>query len=380
DERIAALAPEKRALFAKLMREQSREENAFPISVMQQGIWFLEQLKPHNPAYVIPAAVRISGPLDAGVLRAAVNEIVRRHEPLRTTFRLREGRPAQVVAAELTLDRPEVDLRSAGDLATQIDATLHEPFDLAAGPLLRVRLLRTGDEEYVLVVAMHHLISDGWSVGILVAELSALYEAYLAGRPCPLPDLAIQYGDFATWQQRWLREADLGADLAYWRAHLAGAPPVLELPTDRPRPAVQGFNGASVPFELPATVLGRLDGLAKRHGATTYMALLAVFQILLHRYSNQDDIVVGVPMANRTRFDLELQFFADDGALRGWFEYDRDLFDESTMARLAGHFRRLTELVLVHPDQPVDLLPLLDAVERQRILHQGNATGRSWPD
>ena len=479
DERIAALAPEKRALFAKLMREQSREENAFPISVMQQGIWFLEQLKPHNPAYVIPAAVRISGPLDAGVLRAAVNEIVRRHEPLRTTFRLREGRPAQVVAAELTLDLPEVDLRSAGDLAAQIDATLHEPFDLAAGPLLRVRLLRTGDEEYVLVVAMHHLISDGWSVGILVAELSALYEAYLAGRPCPLPDLAIQYGDFATWQQRWLREADLGADLAYWRAHLAGAPPVLELPTDRPRPAVQGFNGASVPFELPATVLGRLDGLAKRHGATTYMALLAVFQILLHRYSNQDDIVVGVPMANRTRaeiepligffvntlpvrtdlggdpdfvevlrrvrdgclgayshqsvpfervvaelkpprdlsrppifqvslsyqsdplptlamagvrlrrlplradgarFDLELQFFADDGALRGWFEYDRDLFDESTMARLAGHFRRLTELVLVHPDQPVDLLPLLDAVERQRILHQGNATGRSWPD
>ncbi len=480
-EQLAALPAEKRALFEELLRERGLAENAFPISVVQQGIWFLEQLKPNNLAYVIPVAVQLRGLLDPGVLLEAMNETVRRHEILRTTFQLREGSPMQIVAADLHLDLPEVDLRGVelrdGDLERRIAQALDEPFDLGTGPLLRCRLLRTGTQEYVLVVAMHHLIADGWSVGVLVTELSALYEAFAAGLPSPLPALKIQYGDFATWQKEWVQES-LTADLAYWRQHLAGAPAVLTIATDRPRPAVQGFNGGSFPFELPEPLMRELGALGKAHGATTYMALLAVFQILLHRYSGQDDVVVGVPMANRgraeiepligffvntlpvradlggdpdfvtvlervresclgayahqevpfesivkdlktardlstppifqvsfsyqsdplpslsmsglqlrrlplqsqgARFDLELQFFDDAGGLSGFLEYDRDLYDETTIARLARHFRRLVELVVATPLAPVDEQELLDDAELAAILVEGNDTARQWP-
>ncbi|PRX05796.1 UNVERIFIED_ORG: amino acid adenylation domain-containing protein [Actinomadura viridilutea] len=483
-ERLAALSPEKRALFEKLLREQTgRAENTFPLSVAQQGIWFLEQLRPGNPAYVVPAAAHIRGPLDTRVLRDAVNEIVRRHESLRTVFRVRDGRPEQVVLPEQTIDLPEVDLRDdpprGADLGRRVADELREPFDLAAGPLLRVKLLRLGAQEWVLGVVMHHLISDGWSVGVLLSELSALYQAFSEGRPSPLPALRIQYGDFATWQQRRSREDELREDLAYWREHLSGAPPHLALPTDRPRPAVQGFNGGSVPVELPASLMRELAALGREHGATTYMVLLAVLQVLLHRYSGQDDVVVGVPTANReraelepligffvntlpvrtdlsgdppftevlarvrdaclglyahqgvpfekiveelrpsrdlsrppifqvclsyqsdplprfamadlelrrlplraegARFDLELQAFDDDGALTGWFEYDRDLFEESTIARLAGHLRRLAEQAAARPRTPIGEFELLDDAERRRLLVEANATERQWPD
>jgi amino acid adenylation domain-containing protein len=485
--RLAALSPEKRALFDRMLAEQGLTEDAFPISVMQQGIWFLEQLRPGNPGYAIPAAARLRGPLDTAALRRAVAEIVRRHEILRTTFHLRDGRPVQVVHRDARVDVEPVDL---GDLAgsgrevpdaalrTIVADSLREPFDITTGPLLRVRLLRAGPHDHVLAFAMHHLISDGWSVGVLLAELSALYAAFAAGQPSPLPELRIQYGDFAAWQQRWLSGSDLGASLGYWRDHLAGAPAALNLPTDRPRPAVQGFHGASVPFELPAAVMDRLTALGRERGATPYMVLLAVFHILLHRYSGQDDIVVGVPMANRgraevepligffvntlpvrarlaghpafpemldrvrdaclgaythqavpfekvvedlktardlsrppvyqvsfsyqsdplttlsmaglrlhrlplsaegARFDLELQSFAHPDGVTGWFEYDRDLFDESTMRRMAGHFRRLADLVVDQPTTPVGRLPLLDPPERNGIVATGTGPRRQWP-
>ncbi|GAU68945.1 tyrocidine synthetase I [Streptomyces sp. NBRC 110611] len=486
---LAALSPEKRALFEELMRERgltadARDaETAFPVSVMQQGIWFLEQLRPHNPAYIVPAALHMRGPLDAGVLLDALNEIVRRHESLRTTFQLRDGRPTQVVRRELTLELPETDLGGqrldARQLEQRITEALADPFDLATGPLLRFRLLRLGPDEHVLALAMHHLISDGWSVGVLVSELSALYAAFSAGKPSPLPELPIQYGDFAVWQQEQAGAAGEREDLDYWREHLAGANAPLELATDRPRPAVQGFNGASVPFELPKKLMAELAAVGKRHRATPYMALLAVFKVLLHRYSNQGEVTVGVPTANRgraevepligffvntlpvrtllagdpgfaevlrrvresclgayahqgipfekvvtelrperdlsrppffqvslsyqsdplpalamagisisrlplsaqgARFDLELQFFDDAGRLTGWFEYDRDLFDEATIAGLAGHFRRLVELVVADQDTPVDRLELLDDAERHRIVVERNATAHQWPD
>ncbi|MFF4159221.1 amino acid adenylation domain-containing protein [Streptomyces sp. NPDC001678] len=479
---LAALSPEKRALFEKLMRERGPAENAFPLSVAQQGIWFLEQLRPHNPAYVIPAALRMRGRLDPGVLLDALNEIVRRHESLRTVFPLRDGKPVQVVRPYLALDLPETDLsrsRPGGaELEKAITEALDEPFDLAAGPLLRFRLLRLGTDDHVLALAMHHLVSDGWSVGVLVSELSALYAAFGSGKPSPLPELAIQYGDFAAWQQQRTRGPELAEDLEYWRRHLAGAPAALELATDRPRPAVQGFNGGSVPFSLPEPLMRALGEVGKRHRATPYMALLAVLQILLHRYSGQDDVVVGVPTAGRgraeaepligffvntlpvrtdlsggpgfgevlervresclgayahqgvpferiveelrpardlsrspvfqaglsyqsdplpalamagveiervplsaegARFDLELQCFDEAGRLTGWFEYDRDLFDEATVARMARHFRRLAELVAADPHTPVDLLDLLDDAERHRIVVEANDTARRWP-
>ncbi|NNJ59665.1 MAG: amino acid adenylation domain-containing protein [Dactylosporangium sp.] len=488
NERLRALSPEKRALFNQLLEERGRAENVFPISVAQQGIWFLEQLRPNTVAYVMPAAVRIRGPLQPAPLRDAINETVRRHESLRTTFQLREGKPMQVVQWQLPVDLPEEDLRPAGDpggggsgpgdLEAKIDEVLGEPFDLAAGPLVRVRLLRTGTDEHVLVVAMHHLIADGWSVGILFSEVAALYEAFTGGRPATLPELKIQYGDYAIWQRQRSQHDSHAADLTHWRRHLAGAPAAIELPTDRIRPAVQGFNGGSVPFGLPEPLMRDLGALAKRHHATTFMALLAVFQILLHRYSNQGGVVVGVPTVTRdrpelepvigyflnllpvhtdlgdnpdfgvalrrvreacigayahqgvpfdkvvedlrpprdlsrspifqvcfsyqsepmptlsaagaeftrlpfrakgSRFDLELQSFHDGGGLTGDFWYDRDLFDESTIVRLAAHFRRLAESITAHPELPIEELELLDDVERRQILVDGNATDREWP-
>ncbi|MBQ1059238.1 non-ribosomal peptide synthetase [Micromonospora sp. C41] len=487
DARLAALSPEKRALFEKLLRERgqarpARRENVFPISVMQQGIWFLEQLRPGNPAYLIPAAVRIRGPLDTALLRQAVDGIVARHESLRTTFELRDGRPVQVVHPALAIPLAETDLRgtpAGGDeLEARIVAALREPFDITTGPLLRLALLRLGDDDCVLGVAMHHLVSDGWSVGVLLGELSTRYAALATGAEPALPELSVQYGDYAAWQQDWLRGEDLSADLAHWREHLAGAPAVLDLPTDRPRPPVQGFQGASQPFTLPEPVLTALGALGKQHGATTYMALLAAFGVLLRRYSGQDDVVVGVPMANRdraevepligffvntlpvrvdltgnptftellgrvrdaclgayahqrvpfekvvealkpardlsrppifqvglsyqsdplptlalagveferlplraqgARFDLELQLFNDAGGVSGWFEYDRDLFEPATMARMAGHYRRIVELAVAGPHTAVDELPLLDADERDAVLALSRGEARRWP-
>ncbi|MGK5533592.1 amino acid adenylation domain-containing protein [Streptomyces sp. URMC 129] len=484
DARLAALTPAQRARFEELLAERglTEPENAFPLAVLQRGMWFLEQLRPHNPAYIVPGAVHVRGHLDTGVLRAAVNEIVRRHEALRTTFQLRDGAPAQIVAARLTLDVPEIDLGGPGlteeDRRERIAAELAEPFDLATGPLLRVKLARTGPGEAYLLVAMHHLVSDRWSTGVFLTELSELYEAFAAGKPSPLPEPVVQYGDFATWQHQRMTDGTWADGLAYWRDRLTGAPAVLALPTDRPRPAVQGFDGGSVPVELPEPLTRALGALAARHGATPYMALLAVFQILLHRYSDQDDIVTGVPVAVRdraelepligyfvntlpirtelagdpgftevlrrvrdaclgayahqdvpfelvvaelntardlsrppvyqvsfsygrepvptlalggaeltrvpvrstgSRFDLELQAFDAGGGLSGWFDYDRALFEEATIARLAGHFRRLAEQVVARPDTPVAELDLLDDAERRRVLTDWNATDRAWP-
>ncbi|MEU3252591.1 amino acid adenylation domain-containing protein [Streptomyces sp. NPDC006997] len=479
--RLAALTPEQRARFEELMAERATAGDTFPLSVLQRGTWFLEQLRPGNPGYIVPGAARVVGPLDATVLRAAVAEIVRRHEALRTTFRVQDGAPVQVVHPELTVDVPETDLRgerfTPAERQRRIDEALAEPFDITTGPLLRVRLLRTGADESVLVTAMHHLISDRWSTAVFLTELSELYEAFAAGRPSPLPELEIQYGDFSDWQHQQLAEGAWDADLAYWRQHLDGAPAALDLPTDRPRPAVQGFNGRSVPVELPEPLMRALGALAGRHGATPYMALLAVLQILLHRHSGQDDIVVGVPIAQRdrvevepvigyfvntlairaelggnpsfstvlhrvrdaclgayahqdvpfelvvadlklardlsrpplcqvsfsygrepvppralggahlsrlpvrsegARFDLELQAFDSGGALTGWFEYDRDLFDESTVVRLAARFHRLAEQAAAHPDTPVDDFELLDDAERHLVLSEWNATDHDW--
>jgi amino acid adenylation domain-containing protein len=483
DSRLATLSPDKRALFDDLLQQSGRAENAFPLSVFQEGMWFLEQLQPNNPAYVVPAALRIAGPLDTRILLQAVNEIVARHEALRTTFELRGGKPMQVVHARMPADLPEVDLQAAGLTDGELEdrivtEALGEPMSIETGPLLRLKLLRTGADEAVVVLALHHLISDRWSIGILMSELAVSYEALSQGRPCLVAEPAIQYGDFATWQQQQLAKNRWAPDLEYWRQHLAGAPAALELPTDWPRPAVQGFRGDFVPVELPEPLMRGLGSLAHQHGATSYMALLAAFNVLLHRYSNQDDVVVGVPTAMRgrpelesmigylvntlpircdlsgnptfaqvldqvrvaslgayehqdvpfdvvvadlqaprdlsrppvyqasfsygrepaptfalgqteltrlwvksggARFDLELQAFERDGGLSGWFEYDRDLFEESTITRMALHFRHLIEQVVADPQQQIDRLDLLGDGERQRILVTFNDTRRDWP-
>ncbi|MFE7559171.1 amino acid adenylation domain-containing protein [Kitasatospora sp. NPDC057500] len=485
DERLAALTPEQRARLEQLLagRRGTAAEDVFPLSVFQQGMWFLEQVRPDNPAYVVPGAVRVRGPVDAAVLRAAFAEVLRRHEALRTGFGLLEGRPVQLVRPAAAPELPEVDLRDAGLTADELEAriteaAIGEPFDLEAGRPVRLTLLRTAEDESVLVLALHHLVSDRWSFWVLLSELAALYAAFAEGLPSPLPELPVQYADFAAWQRGQQEQGRWAEQLAYWRERLAGAPAALELPTDRPRPAVQGFRGGALPFELPEPLMRELSALAHRRGATTYMALLAVFTVLLARCSRQRDVVVGVPTAVRdrpelepligyfvntlpirtrlhgepsftevlervraaclgayehqevpfelvvgeldtardlsrppvyqvsfaygreavpdlalagakleqvlvrsggARFDLELQAFDRDGGLSGWFEYDRDLFDESTVARLAAHFRRLAEQAVAAPDRPVDELELLTEGERRRVVEEFNATAREWP-
>ena len=221
----------------------SREED-LPLSFAQQRLWFLDQLEPGSHAYNMPGAVRISGSLDQAALEKSLDEIVRRHETLRTTFPLRGGEPVQVVAAPAPLNLPVTDLRELplGEREAQLDEILtreaHEPFDLARGPLLRVKLVRQADDEHVLLVTMHHIVSDGWSLDLFLRELATLYQAYTEGAESPLPQLQIQYADFASWQRNWLKDEKLGSLLGYWVKQLEGAPPVLELPTRPPAPGI----------------------------------------------------------------------------------------------------------------------------------------------
>ncbi|CAG6397095.1 amino acid adenylation domain-containing protein [Streptomyces cocklensis] len=354
--RLAALTPEQRARFEALLAERAPAEDTFPLAVLQRGTWFLEQLRPRNPGYVVPGAVRVEGPLDSGLLRVAVAEVVRRHEALRTTFELRDGAPVQVVHRHVAVDVPETDLTGPGhteaDRQKWIDDALAEPFDIDTAPLVRVRLLRTGPEQSVIVMGMHHLISDRWSSEVFLAELSELYEASIAGRPAVLPELTVQYGDFASWQHQQLEDGGWQRDLAYWRDHLAGAPPVLELPADRPRPAVQGFNGGSVPIDLPPALVRELAALAARHGATPYMALLAVFHILLHRLTGQDDIVVGVPTALRGRAEVEplIGYFVNTLPIRG------DLSGNPTAETVLTRVRDACLGAYEHQDVPFELI------------------------
>ncbi|RMF36691.1 MAG: non-ribosomal peptide synthetase, partial [Chloroflexi bacterium] len=377
---IANLPPEKRALLELLLKEEGvdlsrslilprkREGNALPLSFAQQRLWFLDQLAPNTPLYNIPDAIRLRGPLDVAVLERSLNEIVRRHESLRTTFRATDGKPVQVIAPTLKLPLPLVDLsglpKAAREAEVQRLATeeAQRPFDLSRGPLLRVTLLRLGDEEHVALLTMHHIISDGWSMRVLVQELAALYDAFSHGRPSPLPDLPIQYADFALWQREWLQGEVLEEQLAYWKQQLSGSPPVLELPTDRPRPPVQSFRGAHRPFMLPRPLSQAIKALCRREGVTPFMLLLAAFQTLLHRYTGQDDISVGTPIANRNRAEIEglIGYFANTLVLR------TDLSGDPPFRELLKRVREVALGAYAHQDLPFEML--VDALQPERDL------------
>jgi amino acid adenylation domain-containing protein len=355
--KLAALSPEKRALFEKLLAEQGLAENSFPLSLSQRGMWFLEQLRPGNPAYVAPGAIRLRGHLDVPLLRRALAVVVGRHEAIRTTFQLRDGKPRQIVVPHLDIELPEVDLRgtelSEVELEGRVGAeVLGEPFDLAAGPLLRVTLLRLADAEYVLAVAMHHLVSDRWSLGILTSELSTVYEALVAGEEPALPEPGIQYGDYAAWQEDQHAKGVWDDDLAYWRERLAGAPADLGLTTDRPRAAVQGFNGTALPISLPAELMRGLGAIANQRGATTYMALLAVFDVLLHRYTGQQDVVVGVPTAMRSRADIQavMGYFVNTLPIR------TDVSGDDDFGTVLDRVRQSCLDAYAHQDAPFELV------------------------
>ncbi|MBV9389915.1 MAG: amino acid adenylation domain-containing protein [Chroococcidiopsidaceae cyanobacterium CP_BM_ER_R8_30] len=292
------------------IRSISRDAD-IPLSFGQQRLWFLDQLDPTSATYNDFFALNIDGSLQNNYLEQSLNEIVRRHEVLRTKFPKKNGFPLQVIVPNLTISLPVVNLQGLPEIeqSTLVKKLIAEeqtrPFDLSNDPLLRVTLLRLAQESHVLLLSMHHIVSDAWSIGIFIQELSALYKAFSNKEPSPLPELPIQYADFAHWQRQWLNAEVLKPQFNYWQQQLAGAPPLLELPTDRPRPPKQTFQGSSVRVELNPGLTEQLKLLSQKSGTTLFMTLLAAFVTLLSRYSSQEDIVVGSPIGNRQHSEIE---------------------------------------------------------------------------
>ena len=491
-EKVGSLSPQERKALAVLLKQQGvnlfeiapvfKRQDGEPLrlSYAQERQWFLWQLEPESAAYHIPSVLRLRGRLDLDALQRSFDSLVARHETLRTRFRLDGDEARQEIAASMALPLDIVALGplEEGALARQVETTIARPFDLERGPLLRVSLLRLAEDDHVLVLVQHHIVSDGWSMQVMVEELVQLYAAYSRGLEVALPALPIQYADYALWQRSWMEAGEKERQLAYWTGLLGGEQPVLELPFDRPRPARQSHRGAQLGFELPRELVEAVRALAQREGASSFMLLLASFQALLYRYSGQADIRVGVPIANRNRveterligffvntqvlkadldgrmgfdellaqarqraleaqahqdlpfeqlvealqperslshnplfqvlfnyqseargngqafrfdelqmesvqfdsrtaqFDLTLDLTDEEQRFCAVFDYATDLFDASTVERLAGHWRNLLRGIVANPRQRLGELPLLDAPERRQTLSEWNPAQR----
>ena len=376
---LSNLSPERLELLARRLKKKGKDSsqinrtilrrveiNSVPPSFAQERLWFLDQWEPGSSGYNNSDAFRLTGRLNQEALERSLNEIISRHETLRTVFAVVDGRPVQVIAPTLTTTLSISDLRElperearARRLATE---EAQRPFDLARGPLLRTRLLRLGEEDHVLLLTMHHIVSDGWSAGVLFRELGVLYEAFVAGRPSPLEELPIQYADYAVWQREWLRGEVLERQLSYWKEQLGGSLPVLELPTDRPRPAVQSYQGASQPVVLSKGVSERLKALSQQEGATLFMTLLTAFQTLLMRYTGQADIVVGSAIAGRNRAETEalIGCFVNTLVLR------TDLSGNPTFRESLSNVRKVALGAYEHQDLPFE--KLVEELQPERSL------------
>lgn len=348
--------------------DQAGDPDVFPASFGQQRLWFLQQLEPTSSFYHIPLVARLKGLLDTDLLQQAANEIVGRHEALRTTFAVKDGQLLQLIAPETELTVPVVDLTELPDterdsaVARLAKVAAEAPFDLAHGPLLRVSLLKLRAEEHLLLVTMHHICSDGWSVKIFLDELAKLYQALLTREPALLPELTLQYADFAEWQRELLQGEYLEKQLVYWRKQLAELPAVLELPTDRPRAPIQTSRGDRLSVELSGELKKQLADLSQREGVTLFMTLLAAFQTLLYRYSGRDDIVVGSPSANRNAAELEklIGCFVNTLVLRTDFSGNPSFRD------LLKRVREVAVGAYSHQDVPID--KLVDELNPDRSL------------
>jgi len=374
--RIAELPLEKRALLFQQLQKQREKEKAqaeevlripklpresetYPLSFAQQRLWFLNQFEPESPEYNIPQAFRIEGDLDREVMQRALRELVRRHETLRTTFRSVEGEPAQVIAQVVDMEVPFVDARQRvktpeeawPEALRMASADAKEPFDLTLGPLMRAKLFRTGEREYLLYYNVHHIAYDGWSMGIFARDLTAIYDALAAGLPSPLPEMPIQYLDFGIWQRQWLSGEVLEKQLSYWRRQLGSVPP-LELPTDRPRPAVRTHNGVAVPLVFEDRLQQGLKAFAQGEGSTLFIVLTAAFKALLHHWTTQEDISVGTLIANRRLPEIEglIGFFANSLVLR------TDLSGDPTFRELLRRERDVSLDAYAHQDVPFEKL------------------------
>ncbi|WP_414582651.1 amino acid adenylation domain-containing protein [Scytonema sp. PCC 10023] len=464
--------------------ERISRSQVLPLSFAQQRLWFMFHLDPNSSFYNIPAAVRLQGKLNVAALQQSFNEILRRHEALRTNFQAVEGQAIAVISQATPLVLPLLDLSELAsnqqeDKVRQLAlAEAQQPFDLNSDLLLRVKLLRLSQEEHIMLFTMHHIVSDGWSIGVVVRELATLYQAFCDQQLSPLNELPVQYVDFAAWQRQWLQGEVLQSQISYWRKHLEDAPKVLELPTDHPRPAIQTYRGATYSFELSPELSVALNKLSQQQGSTLFMTLLAAFQTLLWRYTSSEDIVVGSPIANRNRaeiegligcfvntlvlrtnlagnptfeelltrvrevalgayahqdvpfevlveelqpqrelsytplfqvmfvlqnapmsalelpgltlsslaidsgsakFDLTLDMAETAQGLFGTLEYNTDLFEASTIKRMAGHLQSLLQEIVANPHRRLSELPLLTESEQRQLLVEWNNTQTEYP-
>ncbi|MEB3827148.1 amino acid adenylation domain-containing protein [Phormidium sp. CCY1219] len=461
-----------------------RRDGDLPLSFAEQRLWFLDRLQEGSVTYNEQEALHLSGSLQVEALQAALQEIVRRHESLRTNYQAVDGSPVRVISPQMDLKMTEVDLQHVPpeerlkEVQRLGDRDIRQPFDLANDPLVRVTLLQLAADDYVLLLTMHHIITDGWSRGVLCHELEALYGAYVLGNPSPLPPLPIQYADFASWQRQPTIADAIAPQLDYWKQQLAGVLPILELLTDYPRTTIQNSRGGKAFFECGAQLTSRLKQLSQEAGVTLFMTLFAAFATLLYRYSSQEDIVVGTPIANRNRseiegligffvntlvlrtqfagnpkftdllqqvrqtaldayahqdvpfeqlvealqperslshspifqvmftlqnapiaplqlpgvsfkwmpmntakakFDLFLSMEETEAGLIGYWEYNRDLFEATTIRRMMAHFQTLLEAIVANPRTPVSKLPLLTEAERHQLLVEWNDTASEYP-
>ncbi|MBA3354607.1 MAG: amino acid adenylation domain-containing protein [Pyrinomonadaceae bacterium] len=375
------LSPERRALLAlrlkkkgggtsKIKKPISRrsESNFVPLSFAQQQFWFIDQLEPGNPAYNMAWGFIVTGPLNVTVLEQSLNDIVRRHEALRTTFATVDGSPVQVIAPAQSLTLSKVNFSELPETEREAQVLrlateeARQPFNLSQGPLLRVSLLRLDEEEHVLLLNVHHSVYDLWSMGVFLRELAVLYEAFSVQKPSPLAELPIQYPDNAVWQRQWLSGEVLKKQLSYWKQRLEGAPAILELPMARPRPAVQSFQGSHQSFLLSKKLSEELQRLSQREGVTLFITLLAAFQMLLFRYTGLEDIVVGSPIAGRNRAEIEdlIGSFASMLVLR------TDLSGDPTFRELLAHVRGVALGAYAHQDLPFE--KLVEELQPERSL------------
>lgn len=505
--RLSELSPEKRALLERWLQKSSDKagleggvdpgkgqrilprdkSRPCPLSFGQKRLWFLEQLQPGLSVFNEPAAFRLTGDLDSAALRQSLNEIMSRHEACRTTFVMQAEQPVQVINDPRDFDLSVHDLspltpdERSFEIGRHIDEEGKRPFNLQHDPTWRARLLQCSSREHVFILTRHHIASDAWSFGLFWKELAALYESFVGNHPtagpASLPDLPIQYADFTVWQRDWLETAAGRTQRDGWQRQLEGAPPLLELPADRPRPAVESHRGAKYNFELSKSLTERLRRWGSSHNSTLFMTLLTGFKILLYRYSGQPDIVVGSPIAGRTqpettnligffinnlalrtqlndemsanellvsirgttleavsrqevpfeavvesvnperglsysplfqvmlnldntptkafrlgqleverlpvdngtaKVDLHIAFVEFPDGLRGFAEYNVDLFEAPTIGRMTGHFERLLEAILAYPDQTIGTLPFLDAAEQHQLLVEWNSSARDY--
>jgi len=397
-DRIAGLAPAKLELLARRLREKrlatasneqvtprpSEMNSRAPLSFAQERLWFLNQLEPHSSAYNIFRAVRLTSALNIAALKRSLRETVRRHETLRTTFTEVGGIPMQVIGPPENLNLPLIDLSEVPDSkreSTVAALALDEaqrPFNFARGPLFRIVVVRLSEESYVILFAMHHVISDAWSMELLVREVATLYVAFMNGRPSPLPDLSIQYADFAIWQREWFQGEVLEKQLQYWKQQLGGRLPVLQLPFDGPEISTPTDRGSRQSRSLDADLTGSLKTLCQREGVTLFMLTAAAFQTLLYRYSRQKDIIVGIPVSNRNRVEIEplIGFFINTLVLRTRFS------GNPNFRELLARVREVTLGAYAHCDLPFERL--VQALEPQRtmnrtVLFQVALTFRSAP-